>query len=466
MKIKIKQIFKNKCFKKGFSIIEALVLIFVFSVVTLSFYSIFSVGSKYIVSSKNRIIAISLANERMELLRNLAYDNVATVGGIPSGSINPDESIAVGNKTFRITTDVHLYDDPTDGVFGGSPDDNVSNDYKLAEVTVYWGEEGDSEKVVFSSRFVPPGVENSVGGGTFSINSIDYAGNPVSNVTVNIYNDQLSPTINYTTHTSSNGNLLLQGVPGDVNQDYKITMSKSGYETVVTYSPLTAGFLPYDAHSNIIEGALNQKTMIIDLLANLTINSKDAFDEDLPNVGFELLGGRRLDDGTVEPGNYTFNQTVDTGSESEFSISDVNAGKYALDVETFSFASGDYVFWKVSLGDDLNANTINLVPGTSIVTDAIFMDRDIDSAYIKIKDSSTDVAIAGATVELKNTILGYDVTRTTDKYGYVYFPEAITTPLQNGETYDISVTATNYQNNSDNIVINKFTAKIISLVAN
>ncbi|MFA6184162.1 MAG: carboxypeptidase-like regulatory domain-containing protein [Parcubacteria group bacterium] len=453
---------KNKYFKKGVSIVEALVLIFVFSIITISFYSVFSVGSKYIIGSKNKIIATSLANERMEMLRNLAYDSVATIGGIPNGPIDPDENITVGGKIFRVTTDVRFYDDPADGIFDGSPFDNVSNDYKIAEVVVSWGDGGESERATLSSRFVPPGVENSVGGGTFSINSIDYAGNPVPNVTVNIYNNQISPTVNYTTHTSSNGNLLLQGVPGDINQDYQITMSKSGYETAVTYSPATAGFIPYDAHSNIIEGAMNQKTMIIDLLSNLVIKSKNSFGEDLPDVSFDLTGGRRLDDGTTDPGIYAFDQTVDTGSDSEFSIGSASAGKYVL--KNFSFSSGDYEFRKVSVGDDLNSSTINLVPGTSLSTNMIFMDKNIDSAYINVKDSNTGSVIVGASVELKNTTLSYDVTLVTDKYGYVYFPETIASPLQNGETYDISVTATGYTSGSDNVIVNKFTTKDITLV--
>ncbi|NLC30888.1 MAG: hypothetical protein GX765_02430, partial [Candidatus Moranbacteria bacterium] len=64
-------------FLKGTSIIEALVLIFVFSVAVLSFYSVFAVGAKYILNSKNKILAISLANQEMEKLRNLPYDQVA-----------------------------------------------------------------------------------------------------------------------------------------------------------------------------------------------------------------------------------------------------------------------------------------------------------------------------------------------------------------------------------------------------
>lgn len=474
--MKIKQILKNQltyC-PKGVSIIEALVLIFVFSVVTISFYSVFSAGAKYIINSKNKIIAVSLANERMEMLRNLAYDDVGTIGGIVGGSIDPDEEIVLEDKTFRIFTDVQYYDDPDDGVYNGSPIDNVPNDYKIVEVMVYWGEEKEPDNILnavnkgegakLSSRFVPPGIEVSVGGGTFSINSIDSAGNPVSNVSVNIFNNNLSPVVDYSTSTDSNGNILLQGVRADAVQNYKITMNKSGYETVVTYPSSGAGFSPRDVHSNILEGLVNEKTVVIDLLSDINLDTKDAFGVDIPNVSFGLIGGRRLDDGTVEPGVYSYMETANnTDGDGDFAVSSVSVGKYTL--SNFSFSSGDYNFRKVDLGSETEPFSFNVVPGTIFEADLIFMDKNIDSAYIKIVDSVALSIIAGAEVNLKNTTLGYDVTLTTDKYGYVYFPSDIAAPLQNGQTYEISVSAASYQNKADSIIVNKFTSKQIDLEA-
>lgn len=473
--MKTKKIMENKIkfFRKGVSIIEALVLVFVFSVVALSFYSVFSAGSKYIINSKNKIIAVSLTNERMEMLRNLAYGNVGTIGGLVNGPIDPDEEVVLEGKTFRIFTDVKYVDDPDDGIFGGSPNDSVPNDYKIVEVMAYWGEENDpgnildavkrGEGAMLSSRFVPPGIEVSVGGGTFSINSIDYVGNPVPNVSVNIFNDQLIPAINYSTSTDSNGNIMLQGVRADAIQNYKITMSKSDYETVVTYSPAEVSFIPQDTHSNIIEGVVNEKTMIINLLSDIELNSKDAFGADIPNVGFELSGGRRLDDGTAIEGVYSYMETVSTDGNGDFSVADIKAGRYALDEE--SLMSGNYIFRKVQLGSDLDPFSFDVIPGTTFSSDLIFMDANVDSAYIKIKDLATDEIIIGAEVRLRNVTLGYEATLITDKYGYVYFPSDMAAPLVNGGDYEVVVTASGYQDNTSNIVINKLTSKTINLEA-
>ena len=337
MKSKQKANKERMFFLRGTSIIEALVLIFVFSVAVLSFYSVFAVGAKYILNSKNKILAISLANQEMEKLRNLPYDQVALKYGVPAGPIDQYKDVTVGDKTFRVETYIQFDDDPEDGTYNGIPLDNVSNDYKIVKVWVLWGERTEKEKVALTSRFVPPGVETNAGGGTFSINSIDYAGNPVSNVSVNIFNNQLTDLVNYSTFTGTSGNVLLQGVVGDPDRNYRITMSKSGYETVMTYPADYAAFIPNDMHSNIIVGALNEKTIIINKLSNLIFNFKDSLGNDLANVDFDLTGGRRLDDGSVEPGTYNYDQSVSTDGEGNFSVSNVSPGKYFL--ENFSFSS-------------------------------------------------------------------------------------------------------------------------------
>ena len=97
-------------FLRGTSIIEALVLIFVFSVAILSFYSVFTVGVRYILSSKNKILAVSLANQEMEKLRNLPYDKLGLKNGTPLGDIDQEKNVAVGDKTFLVRTFI-LFDD-------------------------------------------------------------------------------------------------------------------------------------------------------------------------------------------------------------------------------------------------------------------------------------------------------------------------------------------------------------------
>jgi len=73
--------------------------------------------------------------------------------------------------------------------------------------------------------------------------------------------------------------------------------------------------------------------------------------------------------------------------------------------------------------------------------------------------SSELVPVRDANVRLESTTLNpqYDVTLVTDEFGYVYFPENTTDELVNGETYDITVTVTDYDEKTDTIEIDGLT---------
>ena len=51
--------------KSGFSILEVIAAVFIFSIVTISIYGSFSAGLKSLAQSKHRIAATELANEKM-----------------------------------------------------------------------------------------------------------------------------------------------------------------------------------------------------------------------------------------------------------------------------------------------------------------------------------------------------------------------------------------------------------------
>jgi len=450
--------------KRGSSLIEALVLVFVFSVVSLSFYAVFSLGIRYSNDSKNRTVATAIATQRMELLRNLGYDDVATIGGIPPGNINPDEQVSVGNRSFHVLTDIYYYDDADDGTVGGSPNDSVPNDYKIGRVTVRWGEEGEKQRVQLISRFVPPGVENSAGGGTFSLNTIDFSGNPVGNVSVNLRNNHVIPNVNYNTQTDSGGNLLLQGVPADTDSNYQITLDKNNYETVRTYPfPPAGAFSPSIANFPVLEGVLNEKSMRIDLLANLEINSRDPFSEKISDASFDLLGGRRLDDGTAEPPVYTYDNSESTNTNGKFSVDNISAGEYNLAITDGSETEENYIFWKMEPGTDDNNNKFNLLPGADLKTDMILLDKELDSVFVRVNETETNSPVENASVHLENIDLNYNENITTDKYGYAYFPIDKDNPLINGESYNLTVTADGYDNETATVDVDKYTAKEITL---
>jgi len=449
---------QNKQYYKGFTFIEALVVLFLFSVIVTTFYSVFSLGTKHIIDSKNRLSAVSLANQKMEIIRNLPYSNVGVIDGIPNGPIDPDEIESVNGRNFRVLTDIKYYDDSFDGTLGGDPDDTIPNDYKVVRVTVKWGQEASSQQVFLASTFVPPGREEAAGGGTLAINAMDSSGMGVPSVSVHILNSETS--INLNTATDSEGNLILPATPAASPNTYEITLSKSGYETVATLPQYpTNPYHPIEVHTSVLEGELTQKTIIINPLSNVEIATVDPLGNVISDIEFNLEGGRLLgnEDGTGNP-IYNYDQDLTTDSNGEFSLDDTSPGTYVFSLRGTSTA--DYTMFKMNPGADLNENEFILLAGDSLSVSAVIADQSIPSLMATVKNDLGN-PIEGASVNLVNISQSYDVTLTTDKYGKVYFPDD-TLPLINDD-YDIEINADGFNDEDSTVTINNLTEEEFSL---
>jgi len=92
--------------RKGFSIIEVLVGIFIFSLGLVSVFMLLSSSLNLNELNKNRIIASNLAREQLEHIRNIRDTNYQTLHAWnqknPYGSFsNPDDFFEVG-KYYKI----------------------------------------------------------------------------------------------------------------------------------------------------------------------------------------------------------------------------------------------------------------------------------------------------------------------------------------------------------------------------
>ncbi len=260
---------------KGFSIIEALVVIFIFVVITVSFYSTFSGGTYLIINAKNRLGAMAIANEKMETLRNMAYSDIGTTNGAPEGILLESEDVVENTRQYHIETSVAYVNDNFDGQY---PDDTVPGDYKKATIIVSWGERGEKEKVYFYSSFVPPGLEVAVpGDGILSINvfSDQPGGTGIPNSSVHIVN--VDTGLDTTVNTDSVGNIILIGDKiQDSIQKYQIYISKTDHETVNTMPPYPdTPYSPIDVHASVITGSLNIINIVQNKLATLKVSTSN-----------------------------------------------------------------------------------------------------------------------------------------------------------------------------------------------
>lgn len=287
----------------GLSLINALVGITMITIAGLGIYALFSFTLKILGENRSRTTATEVANEKMELIRNLSYPDIGTIGGVPSGAIPQNEAIIRNSIFFNVNTQIFYVDDPFDGLQGGDPNDTLNTDYKRVKITISWPGVSFSKPVIVSTLVAPMGIETTTGGGTLKITVFNANGEFVPEAFVHLENDALEPAISIDSQTNSLGTLL---VPGALpNQEtYEITVTKSGYSTDKTY-PITIELpVPTKPQASVIEGEVTEISFAIDQTSTLVINTisknyplnfkvntdETALDQSLPKITVDNAG--------------------------------------------------------------------------------------------------------------------------------------------------------------------------------
>lgn len=440
--------YQVSCIKnsRGFTLIEALALLFIFSVVVMAFFETYAVGTRMILESKRRLGATALANQKMEIVRSLDYDNVGTTTGVPSGDIPEYENVSVNGMQYTVHTFVQYADDIFDGKLGNNPNDAIPNDYKRVRIKVYWGSGGTDQTVYVFANISPNGVETSAGGGVLSINILDSTGMGVSGATVHIENDDTGTDI--TTDTDATGNISLPGTQ-EGTQNYELTVSKNGYYGTMTYPPAPPNtFVPVDEHASVVDNVLNQKSMVMDQYSDITIHSKDPFGTDISSFDFHMKGGKILGDTTADPPvtMYGYDQDLSTNASGIQDVQDQSYGQYTL-----TESDVRYQLYKLNPGG-ATSDIFDALPGQTNNVDMILLDTQIGSVKVIVTNATDDSPIAGANAHLTNVGLGYDATQTTDQYGFAYFP--LSMPELAAGTYDLEVSATGFTSDNSTVDVN------------
>lgn len=456
--------------KRGFTLVESVVLMFIFSVISLVFLQVYVVGTRLIIDSKNRLGAVALANQKMEVIRSIEYEDIGTkswngsswVYGVPGGDLLQEEEVAVNNRQFHVSTFVQYVDDAFDGVSGGNPNDSTPTDYKRVRIQVAWGD-ADSEHVILFGSFTPNGLETAVAGGTLSVNVLHADGSGVGGASVSIQNSAKNISVNAV--TDAGGNVTLPGMPA-ASQGYTITVSKSGFYGATTYPPYpTTSYNPVDIHATVVANTLNQFSIIMDEAVQLPLKTVNPYDEAIGNVNFGLSGGRVL--GTnPSTGNSVYSLTDtsrNTNASGEYTYSDQSYGVYTFTLGSSS--SSQYVFHKILPETSAVVNKIDAEPGSIQQYKIVLLDKAFASLRVTVIDSSTGSPLAGASVRLQKSDSSYDATATTDQYGLTFLPET-TTPLTAGQ-YTLTVNATGYNEKSETITVDaSLLEKEVSLTTN
>lgn len=384
--------------QKGFSLIEALVGVAVFTIIALSVYQAYTMMVDVVRISRLKVTATALANEQFEIARNLPYADVGTAGGIPSGKISPTQTLIRDNTSFTVKTTIRNVDDPFDGTIGGAPNDLSPADYKLAELEISCQICKNFQPLHFTTQVAPTGLETASQNGALFVLVFDKAGLPIQNADVHIENNQTNPPIIIDDITNNSGVLQIVDAPPGV-EAYEITVSKSEYSGDRTYpTGAIENPNPVKPHATVALQQLTQISFVIDRVSTLDVSSATQTCAPIDNIDFYLRGSKII--GT-SPDVLKYDVIHTTDGAGQKTISN-------LEWDTYSFSLTNAVY---NLAGNAPLFPLILNPNTSQNVKFILELKNPLTLLATVKDNETKLPLSNASVNLQGT--DYDLSLTT-----------------------------------------------------
>lgn len=414
--------------QSGITLIETVIGLAIFAVAMVGLYSLMTMASRISTDSRARLDATALANQRMEMVRNLPYDTIGTIGGIPNGTLAQTENVVLNRITYTVRIEVVYVDDPFDGVLGGAVDDMLNADYKRVRVSVDWPNMLNNTPVTLVTDASPKGIENTESGGTLLLTVFDANGDPVPSADLHITNTEVVPAIDISTTMAANGKYALPGAPAAL-ESYNITISKAGYNTASTYPIDASNPNPTPPPASVYAGSVTELSFSIDLLSELTIRTVDPAGVPIGSVDFRLEGAKSI--GSDGDGNSIHKYSVDHSTDASGQLAITG-----LEWDTYSF-----VIDPIATGYDIAGSNPILPavvsPGTSYTLDVVLVPQTDNSLLVTVRDES-GVLVPDASVQLTRVAPPYDVTQTTNANGQTFFSDL------DADAYSLTIQATGY----------------------
>lgn len=255
---------------RGFSFVEVLVTAALVALVFGGLFAAVQAMINLISDSKAKASAVSIATERLEYIRSLAYDDVGTVSGVPAGNIPQHRSIVRNGISFQERVLVEYIDDPADGE-AGADSNGIVADYKRVKVEYSWPGRNGTSSLALVSTVVPPGVETTAGGGTLRVYVNDADVQPVAGASVRFVNQTATATIDTVRFTNAAGVAQLGGAPA--LSEYEIYVSLAGYSSDGTSFATGTLSSPNQPVVSVAEASVTTQYFQIDELSDLAITT-------------------------------------------------------------------------------------------------------------------------------------------------------------------------------------------------
>lgn len=390
---------KIKLKSAGFLLAESVISIGIFAVLMLGIYEVSTLIIKGVGFAREEITISALADQYLEVARNLPYSDVGTINGNPHGILPDLPNAVVANVNgvdYKIYYAVSYVDDSSDGtVLAG--DDFAPNDYK--QIKLYVENTATDSTSNFLTNIVPKGLENLENGGALYIKVFDAVGQPISGATIKITNSDVSPAIDLTRTSDSNGNWIEVGLPNSDNS-YHIVVTKSGYSSDQTYPISASNPNPTKPDSTIANGQVTEVSFSIDLLSNLTISTLNQTCNPISDIGVSVKGSKLIGTG---PDLLKFDNNYITDTNGKKVINNIEWDNY-----TPTLTGNTYMVYGSS-----PVQQINILPNTSQTESLILGPSSNSSVLVIVKDASSGNPIEGATVTLHSMSSGEESSKIT-----------------------------------------------------
>lgn len=250
---------------KGFSLIEVLIGVFLLVLVFIGIYGAYQMGFKIISQNKARIGAIALANQKIEIIRNLPYESIGVNGSFPDGVLEAATTTVYNKINYNIQSRVDYVVDIQDGI--AYPDDDCQNDYKKAEITVSWSEKF-SGSASLTTDITPKDLaqECNEPGGILLVPVFDSQGIMIASPLIEIKNPLTDETVKSATPVSGQHYFSL------ATSTYKVVVSKSGYSSERTYGTNEIA-TPEKPHPIVLDKQLTQISFSIDKVSVFSVDT-------------------------------------------------------------------------------------------------------------------------------------------------------------------------------------------------
>lgn len=459
--------------QSGNTLVEVLVAVGIFSLIIGSLYALFTSGIQLVRDNQARVTALAVANQQIEIIKNLPFDDIGTDGGIPDGTLQQNQEYVSNNIPFTILTDIRFVDDPYDNV---SPTDLLPIDYKRVQITVTWPNMTSESPVTLVTSIVPNGIETDEGGGTLWIEVYDPSletVEPVSEATVTINSTATNPDVDVSALTDTDGRYILLGAPVGV-EAYEVSVTKPGYSTARTYTrDSITNPNPNPANLTVLADQVTteyfQISQLVDSLTirmqedshKVTICHNDGSGDNVISVDYSAVDSHlahgdsvgtcegEVDEtgvpvdtiftmhgektvGTDSEGLpiYKYNEEHETGSDGEYAANDIENDVYHI---VYDEEAENYVISGYSATLPYAA-----LPNTNQTITFELEDYEPYTTLLTITNPDNE-RLTAASVRLYTDSLSFDETIISYQYGQVFFSDL--TP----GTYNISVSLSGYQ---------------------